>query len=190
MLQMFRAGICAAAMFGLTGCAMAEAPDPDSMDGTSPTVQTPDAFAVDSQTASIETPTRPLQCVPYARSRSGIQLRGDAAQWWDLADGHYTRSSTPTIGSVVVLTGSRHGHLAVVSSIDSPRQIRVDHANWMDDGRIYRNDPIVDVSPDNDWSEVRVWDTRDNLLGSRTYYVRGFIGPGPDDDSDQLASRE
>ena len=57
------------------------------------------------------------------------------------------------------------------------RQIRVDHANWLDDGRIYRNDPVIDVSPENDWSAVRVWDTRDNVLGARTYLVRGFIGP-------------
>jgi hypothetical protein len=66
--------------------------------------------------------------------------------------------------------------------MDSARQIRIDHANWLDDGRIYRNDPVIDVSPDNDWSAVRVWDTRDNVLGARTYTVRGFIGPGRDED--------
>jgi hypothetical protein len=78
----------------------------------------------------------------------------------------------------------------VVTAIDSERQIRIDHANWLDDGRIYRNDLVVDVSPDNDWSEVRVWDARDHVLGSRIYSVRGFIGPDPAHDDDRLANRE
>jgi len=70
------------------------------------------------------------------------------------------------------------GHVAVVTAVDSSREIRIDHANWLDDGAIYRDDPVIDVSPDNDWSEVRVWNTRANQLGTRTYLVRGFIGPG------------
>jgi surface antigen len=121
-----------------------------------------------------------------------VNLFGDAGSWWDQAAGHYARSSEPSLGSVLVLTGyagPHRGHLAVVIAMDSPRQIRVDHANWFNDGRIYRDDPVVDVSPDNDWSEVRVWNARDNVLGARTYLVRGFIGPGSDDDR-RVASRE
>lgn len=133
--------------------------------------------------ARIETPDQPLQCVPYARERSGINIRGDAGTWWELAAGRYERSSTPKLGSVLVLMGyggAHRGHVAVVTAVESDRQIRVDHANWFGDGRIYRDDPVVDVSSDNDWSSVRVWDIRDNVLGSRTYPVQGFIGPEPE----------
>jgi surface antigen len=148
---------------------------------------------VDAEIApQIETPNKPLQCVPYARARSGVNLHGDAVAWWDLAAGKYVRSSEPSMGSVLVLTGYAgpgRGHVAVVVSMDSARQIRIDHANWLDDGRIYRNDPVIDVSPDNDWSAVRVWDTRDNVLGARTYTVRGFIGPGREEDQ-HVASSE
>lgn len=143
-------------------------------------------------TPQIETPGKPLQCVPYARARSGVNIHGDAVAWWDLAAGKYVRSSEPTLGAVMVLTGyagPSRGHVAVVVAMDSARQIRIDHANWFDDGRIYRNDPVIDVSPENDWSAVRVWDTRDNVLGARTYSVRGFIGPGRDEDQ-RVASSE
>jgi hypothetical protein len=36
-----------------------------------------------------------LQCVPYARQVSGIQLYGDAHTWWDQAAGRYDRGFTP-----------------------------------------------------------------------------------------------
>jgi hypothetical protein len=151
-----------------------------------------DGFVVGSDEAEIETPNRPMQCVPFARNRSGVIVYGDAADWWDRAAGRYERSDAPRLGAVLVLTGyagPHHGHLAVVTAVDSSRQIRVDHANWMNDGRIYRNDPVVDVSPDNDWSEVRVWDTRDQVLGSRIYPVQGFIGPShPHGQTDRIAS--
>jgi hypothetical protein len=39
---------------------------------------------------------------------------------------------------------------------------------------------VVDVSPDNDWSQVRIWNIRSQSWGTRTYLVRGFIGPGRD----------
>ena len=32
-------------------------------------------------------------CVPYARARTGIELRGDAWQWWEAAAGRYDRLS-------------------------------------------------------------------------------------------------
>jgi hypothetical protein len=79
--------------------------------------------------------------------------------------------------------------VAVVTAVDSLREIRIDHANWLDDGLIYRDDPVIDVSPDNDWSQVRVWNTRASVLGTRTYVVRGFIGPGRLED-ERVASSE
>jgi surface antigen len=131
-----------------------------------------------------ETPPTPLQCVVYARTRTGINIRGDAADWWDRAAGKYARGKDPILGSILVLTGyagPHRSHLAVVTAMVSDREIRIDHANWFDDGTILRNDPVVDVSPDNDWSEVRVFNPRTDALGARTYLVQGFIGPGRGD---------
>lgn len=140
--------------------------------------------------AGIETPQTPNQCVPYARARSGVAIHGDANTWWAKADGRYERGTSPLLGSVMVLTGyARDGrnHLAVVSSLVSDREIRVDHANWLNDGNIYIDDPVIDVSPDNDWSEVRVWNARARSWGTKVYIVEGFIGPGPAGGSESAA---
>jgi hypothetical protein len=177
-----------AAAFSLLLCACAGSPD-----GTFQPKRYAGAPHSGAQGGQVATSGQSLQCVPYARERSGVQLFGDAGSWWDLAAGHYARSNEPQLGAVLVLTGyagPHRGHLAVVAAIESDRRIRVDHANWMNDGRVYRDDLVVDVSPNNDWSEVRVWDGRDNVLGVRTYLVRGFIGPGPDDGGERVASRD
>lgn len=142
--------------------------------------------------ARIEAPPAPLQCVPYARSRSGVAIYGDAGTWWDKADGKYSRGSEPLLGAVMVLTGYAgpgRAHVAVVAKLVSDREITIDHANWLDDGQIYRDDPVVDVSPDNDWSEVRVFNPRTQGWGVRTYLVKGFIGPAPEFDSQRVAMR-
>ncbi len=89
----------------------------------------------------------------------------------------------PESGAVLVLTdyaGPERGHLAVVRSLVSSREIRVDHANWLGDGAIYLDDPVADVSENNDWSQVRVWNIRTGGWGTRIYPVQGFIGPGDD----------
>jgi surface antigen len=130
---------------------------------------------------SVATPDTPLQCVPYARSHSQIALRGDAYTWWDQAADRYARSATPSEGSVMVLfgyAGPNRAHVAVVREIVGARDIRVDHANWLDDGAIYENDPVRDVSPDNDWTQVRVYNLKAGAWGSHVYPVQGFIGPG------------
>ncbi len=81
----------------------------------------------------------------------------------------------------MVLTGYAgpgRAHLAVVASQVSDREIPVDHANWLERRlAIYRDDPVVDVSSDNDWSEVRIYNPRAHAWGIRTYIVQGFIGP-------------
>ena len=137
-------------------------------------------------------PGQPMQCVPYARAESGISIFGDAYTWWDQAAGRFARTDRPRVGAVLVLAdyaGPKRAHLAVVRRIASSRAIVVDHANWLNDGAIYLNSPVVDASPRNDWSEVRVWHTPGNHLGGRTYKVRGFITPDPDADSWRVASR-
>ncbi|HKX63891.1 MAG TPA: hypothetical protein VJM78_01180, partial [Rhizomicrobium sp.] len=44
------------------------------------------------------------------------------------------------------------------------------------DGSIYVNDPVQDVSRDNDWSVVRVFNLKTGAWGGRLYPVQGFIG--------------
>jgi len=113
---------------------------------------------------------RPLQCVPYARELSGIRLRGDAWTWWAKADGHYAKGNTPQPGAVMVLSKTRRlrlGHLAVVVEVRNSREIIVHQANWLNNGRIHRYTPVRDVSPNNDWSVVRVWYTPGRVYGSR-----------------------
>jgi surface antigen len=127
---------------------------------------------------------KPLQCVPYARDHSSVKIYGDAWTWWGQAAGKFPRGSMPQSGAVMVLSGyagPERGHVAVVQKIISPREIRVDHANWLDDGSIYLNDPVVDISAGNDWSEVRVWNIKTGAWGGNTYPVQGFILPGSPD---------
>jgi surface antigen len=127
-----------------------------------------------------------VQCVTYARSASGIELSGNAANWWTNAEGLYARGSRPEPGSVLNFRATGHmrlGHVAVVSSVEGPRQISIDHANWAGPGAsrggVSRAIPVVDVSPDNDWSEVRVGLGHSGDFGS-IYPTYGFIYPRPD----------
>lgn len=123
----------------------------------------------------------PVTCVPYARARSGIDLRGDAWEWWQAAAGHYLRGQVPRPGSVMVLDRAgrlRDGHLAVVTRVLSSREIRVDHANWASGtlkGRIARDQPVLDISPANDWSRVKVWYPPSGAYGVTAYPVAGFV---------------
>lgn len=126
---------------------------------------------------------KPVQCAPYAREHSRIKIFGDAYTWWDRAAGKYPRGQAPQAGSVMVLhdyAGPTNGHVAVVRNLVSAREIRVDHANWLNDGSIYVNDPVMDVSADNDWSAVRVFNIKTGGWGSKVYPVQGFIGSRAD----------
>lgn len=121
-----------------------------------------------------------LQCVPFARQLSGVEIYGNANTWWARAEGRYPRSNSPAFGSVFVIHGhntSARGHVAVVTRIDSTRLIRVDHANWLNGGEISRGVPVLDVSRNNDWTEVRVWHIPGGHWGGRIYRADGFIHP-------------
>ena len=123
-----------------------------------------------------------LQCVPFARMISGIDLFGRAASWWHQAVGRYEQGSLPRAGAVLVfkaISSMRSGHVATVSRVVSDREIEVTHANWSiihgRRGQIERNVQVVDVSPANDWSQVRVWWAPHQGLGTRAYPTFGFI---------------
>jgi surface antigen len=121
-----------------------------------------------------------LQCVPFARQVSGIEIYGNARTWWDQAEGRYARGNTPEVGSVMSFAAIRsmpYGHVAMVSKIVSDREVLLTHANWSYRGGIERNVRAVDVSDAGDWSKVRVWYAPIGALGGTSYPVNGFIYP-------------
>jgi hypothetical protein len=129
-------------------------------------------------TARIANGRARLQCVPFARRESGVEIYGDAHTWWRQASGRYETAQAPSEGAVMVLEGyntTARGHVAVVREVVSPRLIVVDHANWLNGGEITRDVPIRDVSEAGDWSEVQVWNVPGRHWGGRTYNVQGFI---------------
>ena len=120
-----------------------------------------------------------VECVPFARALSGVQIYGDAYTWWDAASGRYRRGADPAPGAVLVFRRTVRlpaGHVSVVSQVTGDREIRVTQANCVHD-RITRNEPVVDVSPTHDWTAVRVWWAPANVLGATTYPTYGFVGP-------------
>jgi surface antigen len=128
-----------------------------------------------------------LQCVPYAREVSGIQIYGDAWTWWDQAAGRYARGHVPRVGAVMAFQPYGNmtlGHVAAVSKVIDSRTVLLRHANWSPiDGRrgqIEDDVEAVDVSPDNDWSQVRVWYAPIQSLGTTAWPVSGFIYPNRD----------
>ncbi len=124
----------------------------------------------------------PWQCVTFARAFSGIDLHGNAATWWDQAAGKYAQGNAPRVGGVLVFkaTAALHvGHVATVSAVVSPREVRVTHANWSPihgrRGQVENDVAVVDTSDAGDWSRVRVWYAPVGEIGRRDYPVYGFI---------------
>ena len=127
-----------------------------------------------------------IQCVTFARADSGIELSGNANTWWYNAAGVYQRGARPEAGSVLNFRANgsmRMGHVAVVNQVVDARTIDIDHANWGGPGAvrggISRDISVVDVSPGNDWSAVRVALGHSGEYGS-IYPTYGFIYNRPD----------
>lgn len=123
----------------------------------------------------------PLQCVPFARNESGIEIVGNAWTWWEQAAGVYQRGSAPEPGAVLAFQSNRTmrlGHVAVVSEIVNDREIEIEHANW--GPGIKRDVRVIDVSPSNDWTAVRVALDRNNDSFGDVYPTHGFIYDRPD----------
>jgi hypothetical protein len=115
-------------------------------------------------------------CVLYARAVTGIDLQGDAFAWWDAAAGRYLRGQVPEAGAILVLSRTdrlNRGHLAVVQQVIDDRTILVDHSNWVP-GRIITGMQVRDVSPANDWTELRFLNPDYGVFGS-IYPADGFI---------------
>ncbi|RMB54519.1 CHAP domain-containing protein [Sphingomonas sp. PP-CE-3A-406] len=142
------------------------------------------------------------QCVTFARSVSGIEIRGNANTWWSQAEGRYERGHTPKAGSVLAFSPTlrmRVGHVAMVSKVVSDREVLLTHANWSRPGAIETNVRAVDVSDAGDWSMVKVWYGPQGDLGTSAYPTKGFIYSGhapagdtfdaPAQPSFQMASR-
>ncbi|WP_233193086.1 CHAP domain-containing protein [Acidimangrovimonas sediminis] len=120
---------------------------------------------------------RYLWCVPFARAASGVDIHGDARTWWRKARHRYHRDHTPHVGAVMTFRPTRRiplGHVAVVARVISSREILVNQANWHRN-RVSLDMAVKDVSPHNDWSEVRVASYH-HRYGS-VYPVIGFITP-------------
>ncbi len=123
-----------------------------------------------------------LQCVTFARMDSGIELTGNANAWWDKAAGVYQRGNRPEPGSVLSFQSNgamRLGHVAVVANVIDSRTVAIDQANWSGPGQVSRDVTVVDVSPRNDWSAVRVGLGHSGDFGS-IYPTNGFIYNRPD----------
>lgn len=132
-----------------------------------------------------------LECAPFARALSGVHLSGAAADWWWQAEGRYSRSYTPRVGSVLVLSRTgrlRSGHVSVVSRVLSSREILVTQANWVRD-RVTEDQPVIDVSPNNDWSMVRVWWPPSGQMGITEYPAHGFIHADRPKSRDELMAQ-
>jgi surface antigen len=127
-----------------------------------------------------------ISCVPFARAASGIDVKGNAVNWWANASGIYARGFRPEPGSVLNFRATgrmRLGHVAVISRVLSSREVEVDQANWwgpgIGRGGVSRGIPVIDVSENNDWSEVRVGLGHSGDFGS-VYPTYGFIYDRPD----------
>jgi hypothetical protein len=165
-----------AAALALSACATTQTAPPG------PGLASPPARSADPNAPAILSGWAAMQCVPFARERSGIQIFGDAGTWWTQAHGRYPRSGLPAPGAVLALRGynlPERGHVAVVVDVVSDREIRVEQANWLNGGEVSVRVPVRDVSASNDWSEVRVWHIPGGAWGGRVYQVEGFIHPMP-----------
>ena len=122
-----------------------------------------------------------IQCVAFAKQDAGIEITGNARDWWSNAAGVYERGSRPESGSVLSFRENGRmplGHVAVVSAVEDSRTIAIDQSHWNSPG-ITRDLEVKDVSENNDWSAVRVQLGHGGGFGS-IYPTHGFIYPRPD----------
>jgi hypothetical protein len=60
------------------------------------------------------------------------------------------------------------------------REITITHTDWGNDPEsrrlVYDSMPVIDVSLNNDWTQLRFWNARTGAFG-QVYYAYGFIVP-------------
>ncbi len=126
-------------------------------------------------------PARAWNCVQFVHQVSSLKISGDAWKWWSAAVGRYDRGRAPKQDAVLVFDHTSrmtHGHVAVVARLVAKRMIEIDHANWSigrwGRGKIARAVRVIDVSDNNDWTSVKVWNELDQCWG-RPYKTLGFV---------------
>lgn len=108
--------------------------------------------------AAVHAPQKRIQCVQYVLANSAFRVRGNARDWWRNSAAIHARDSVPEPGSVLSFRSVKSmplGHVALVTKVVSSREILIDHANWTR-GAISRDHSVIDVSPRNDWTTVRL----------------------------------
>lgn len=104
------------------------------------------------------------QCTQFLwdNGYSDFKGAGNAYQWWAAArnKGH-GQGSQPLVGAILVWQKNvlPYGHVALVTTVNvdgDGRKIKVNHANWPEDGNVRTGVLITDVSTDNDWTRVKV----------------------------------
>lgn len=140
-------------------------------------------------------PAHAMTCVAYVRAVTGFDLSGNAWQWWDAASGLYNRGHVPEPGAVMVFSRThqmRDGHVAIVREVLSTREILIDQANWEvvhhHRGAVSTAVHVIDSSPDNDWTQVRVQWGRGDVFG-RVNPVSGFVYPDADTHANMSRAR-
>ena len=126
----------------------------------------------------------PTQCALFAREFTGINIRGDAWSWWNLAaTQQYPRANVPKPDTILVLRATQQlklGHVGIVKKVVGPREILITHANWGNDDPtrriIHDSTAVVDVSPQNDWTQLRFFNAPAHAFG-KVYAAYGFIYP-------------
>jgi surface antigen len=144
-----------------------------------------------AQRQAAHAPQRRIQCVQYVVANSAFRVRGNARDWWRNSAGVHARGSVPEPGSVLSFRSVRSmplGHVALVSRVVSDREIIIDHANWTR-GAITRGASVIDVSPRNDWTAVRVTQKAGSGVYGKVYPTDGFIHPRAHDDVVNVAER-
>ena len=117
------------------------------------------------------------QCVAYVHAHSAFRIQANAHMWWARAAGIHARGNAPEVGSVLSFRSVRGmplGHVALVSRVVDEREIEIDHNNWLGVGPV-RGASVVDVSPRNDWTAVRVANRAGTRVYGRVYATDGFI---------------
>ena len=138
-----------------------------------------------------QAPQRRVQCVQYVLANSSFRVRGNARDWWRNAAGIHARGGAPEQGSVLSFRAVRSmplGHVALVSRVVSSREVLIDHSNWSR-GAITRGASVVDVSPNNDWTAVRVALKPGSTVYGSIYPTDGFIHARPHDDAVNVAEK-